>query len=85
MVRIDVEGFRGNWNGTRKLRSGAMTGEKEKQSGDKRKEVDKDNNEKNGRKCRCSVTNEAIFQMKYIVSVHIHAIHLLYHRTEGDL
>ena len=34
MVRIYVEGFRGNWNGTKRLRSGAMTGEKEKQSGD---------------------------------------------------
>ena len=49
------------------------------------KEVDEDSNEKKGRKCRCSVTNEAIFQMKYIVSVHIHAIHPLYHRAEGDL
>ena len=52
------------------------------------KEVDEDSNEKNGRKCsqcRCTVKHEAIFQMKYIVSVHIHAIHPLYHRAEGDL
>ena len=49
------------------------------------KEVDEDSNEKNGRKCRCSVKHEAIFQMKYIVSVHIHAIHPLYHRAEGNL
>ena len=34
VVCIDVEGFRGNWNGTRRLRSAAVTGEKEKQSGD---------------------------------------------------
>ena len=31
------------------------------------------------------MTNEAILQMEYIVAVHIHAIHLLYHRAEGDL
>ena len=49
------------------------------------KEVEEDNNEKNGRKCRCSVTNEAIFKMGCIVITHIHAIHLLYHRAEGDL
>ncbi len=49
------------------------------------KEVDEGSNEKNGRKCRCSVTNEAIFQMKYIVVTYIHAIHLLYHRIEVDL
>ena len=49
------------------------------------KEVGEDSNEKKGRKCRCSVTNEAIFQIEHIVAVHIHAIHLLYHRTEGDL
>ena len=49
-----------------------------------RREVYEDSNEKNGRKCRCSVTNEAIVQMEYIISVHIHAIHLLYHRAEGD-
>ena len=49
-----------------------------------RNEVDEDSNEK-GRKCRCSVTNKAIFKMKYIVAVHIHAIHLLYHRAEGEL
>ena len=49
------------------------------------KEVDEDSNEKNGRKCRCSVTNEAIFKMGCIVITHIHAIHLLYHRAEGDL
>ena len=49
------------------------------------KEVDEDSNEKKGRKCRCSVTNEAIFQMEYIIVTHIHAIHLLYHRVEGDL
>ena len=48
------------------------------------KEVDEDSNE-NGRKCRCSVTNEAIFKMGCIVITHIHAIHLLYHRVEGDL
>ena len=29
--------------------------------------------------------NEARIQMKCIVAVHIHAIHLLYHRAEGDL
>ena len=34
VVRIDVDGFRGKWNGMRRLRSAAMTGEKEKQSGD---------------------------------------------------
>ena len=49
------------------------------------KEVDEDSNEKKGRKCRCSVTNEAIFKMGCIVITHIHAIHLLYHRAEGDL
>ena len=49
------------------------------------KEVDEDSNEKNGRKCRCSVANEAIFQMECIVPVHNHAIHSLYHRAEGDL
>ena len=49
------------------------------------KEVDEDSNEKNGRKCRCSVTNEAIFQMECIITVHINAIHLLYHIVEGDL
>ena len=31
------------------------------------------------------MTNEAIFKMECIVAVHIHAIHLLYHRAEGDL
>ena len=31
------------------------------------------------------MTNEAIFQMECIVTVHTHAIHLLYHRAEGDL
>ena len=41
------------------------------------KEVDEDSNEKKGRKCRCSVTNEAIFKMGCIVITHIHAIHLL--------
>ena len=50
-----------------------------------RKKVDEDSNEKNGRKCRFIVRNETISQMKYIISVHIHAIHLLYHRAEGDL
>ena len=50
-----------------------------------RKEVYEDSNEKNGRKCRCSVRNEAIFEMEYIIVTHIHAIHLLYHRAEGDL
>ena len=50
-----------------------------------RKEVYEDSNEKKGRKCRCSVTNEAIFKMGCIVITHIHAIHLLYHRAEGDL
>ena len=52
------------------------------------KEVDEDSNEKKGRKCsqcRWLVINEAIFQMEFTVTVHIHAIHLLYHRTEGDL
>ena len=49
------------------------------------KEVGEDSNEKKGRKCRCSVTNKAIFQMGCIVITHIHAIHLLYHRAEGDL
>ena len=34
VVRIEVEGFRGKWNGTRRLRSTAVTGEKEEQSGD---------------------------------------------------
>ena len=29
--------------------------------------------------------NEAIFEMEYIIVTHIHAIHLLYHRAEGDL
>ena len=29
MICAKVEGFRGNWNGTRSLRSGAMTGEKD--------------------------------------------------------
>ena len=50
-----------------------------------RKKVDEDSNEKNGRKCRCSVTNKAIFQIECIVAVHIHAIHLIFHRVEGDL
>ena len=50
-----------------------------------RNEVGEDSNEKKGRKCRCSVTNEAIFKMGCIVITHIHAIHLLYHRAEGDL
>ena len=49
------------------------------------KKIDEDSNEKNGRKCRFIVRNEAISQMEYIVPVHIHAIHLLYHRAEGDL
>ena len=49
------------------------------------KEVYEGSNEKKGRKCRCSVTNEAIFQIEHIVAVHIHAIHLIYHRVEGDL
>ena len=52
------------------------------------KEVDEDSNEKKGRKCsqcRWLVINEAIFQMEFTVTVHIHAIHLLYHRAEGDL
>ena len=31
------------------------------------------------------MTNEAMLQMKYIVAVHTHPIHLLYHRAEGDL
>ena len=51
-------------------------------------EVDEDSNEKKGRKCsqcRWLVINEAIFQMEFTVTVHFHAIHLLYHRTEGDL
>ena len=34
VVRIYVEGFRGIWNGMRRLRSAAVTGEKEEQSGD---------------------------------------------------
>ena len=50
-----------------------------------RKEVEEDISEKKGRKCRCSVTNEAIFQMECIITVHINAIHLLYHIVEGDL
>ena len=50
-----------------------------------RKEVEEDISEKKGRKCRCSMTNEAIFKMGCIVITHIHAIHLLYHRAEGDL
>ena len=37
-IRIDVDGFKGNWNGTRRLRSAAVTGEKEKQSGDWKEE-----------------------------------------------
>ena len=49
------------------------------------KEVDEDSNEKKGRKCRCSVINEAIFKMGCIVITHIHAFYLLYHRAEGDL
>ena len=31
------------------------------------------------------MTNEAILQIEFIVTAHIHAIHLLYHRAEGDL
>ena len=53
-----------------------------------RKEVEEDSNEKKGRKCskfRCSMTNEAIFKMEYIMVIHFHTIHLLYHRTEGEL
>ena len=38
VVRIDIEGFRGNWNGMRRLRSAAVTGEKEEQSGDWKEE-----------------------------------------------
>ena len=34
MACIYVDGFKGNWNGTRRLRSGAVTGEKEELSGD---------------------------------------------------
>ena len=34
VVGIYVEGFRGNWNGTRRSRSAAVTGENEEQSGD---------------------------------------------------
>ena len=49
-----------------------------------RNEVDEDSNEK-GRKCRCSMTNEAIFQMECIVRVHSHAIYTLYHRAEVEL
>ena len=51
-----------------------------------RKEVEEDISEKKGRKCsqcRWLVINEAIFQMEFTVTVHFHAIHLLYHRTEG--
>ena len=29
--------------------------------------------------------NEAIFQMECIVVIQAHAIHLLYHRVEGDM
>ena len=29
VVRIDIEGFRGNWNGTRRRRSATMTREKD--------------------------------------------------------
>ena len=53
-----------------------------------RKEVEEDISEKKGSKCskcRCSMTNEAIFKMEYIMVIHFHTIHLLYHRAEGDL
>ena len=33
----------------------------------------------------CSMANEAMFQMEYIIVTQIHAIHPLYHRAEGDL
>ena len=36
VVRAGIEGFRGNWNGTRRLRSATMTREKQKQSGDRK-------------------------------------------------
>ena len=52
------------------------------------KEVDEGISEKNGRresKSRYSVRHEAIFQMECIITVHINAIHLLYHIVEGDL
>ena len=51
MICAGVEGFRGNWNGTERLRSAAMTREKEKQSGDW-KGVGEDISEKNGRRGR---------------------------------
>ena len=53
-----------------------------------RKEVKEDISEKKGSKCskcRCSMTNEAIFKMEYIMVIHFHTIHLLNHRTEGEL
>ena len=53
-----------------------------------RKEVEEDISEKKGSKCskcRCSMTNEAIFKMGCIMVIHFHTIHLLYHRTEGEL
>ena len=34
VVRIDVEGFRGNWNGTKRLRSATMAGKKDELSED---------------------------------------------------
>ena len=33
VVRAGIEGFRGNWNGTRRRRSAAVTGEKDELSG----------------------------------------------------
>ena len=51
MERIVVDSFRGNRNGKRRLRSAAMTREKENRIDIRRKKVDEDNNEKNGRKC----------------------------------
>ena len=33
----------------------------------------------------CSMANEAIFHLEYIIVTHIHAFYLLYHRAEGEL
>ena len=51
VVRVGIYGFRGNWNGTRRLRSTEVKGEKEEQSGDWMKKVDEDISEKKGSKC----------------------------------
>ena len=46
VVHAGIEGFIGNWNSTKRLRSAAMTSEKEKQSGDWKGEVGEDISEK---------------------------------------